>query len=389
MASVRKLHPTDPDSPWIVEYTDAAGKRRRKTPKSGLKKDAEKLRTKIEAELDRGAHVPRSQTASVRAVCDQFMKHGEVRLKEGTLGTNRLRIMRQAIDNYMVPKFGTTPIADIKYTDVDDWYKCLVRRGLSTATVKAYFLVAKMVCDYAIQRDIAKENPFGRVIKEHRGGYRTKIETFELDQVRSLLKAAETPGYRCSRRMHKLMECHVHLAAFCGLRFGEIRGLTLQNVGMQDGVVRVRHSLTALDELKGPKTKAGIRDVPMPEHVRHLLADWIENWMVQDDRGLIFRSTQGQTLFSEGFRSAWLRLLARAGLARDKDPYHFHALRHFAASFMIEMGWPVTEVASMLGHSAFDVTLQVYAHPVVGGNRRQGMMQALASRALVIEAQPN
>ena len=58
---------------------------------------------------------------------------------------------------------------------------------------------------------------------------------------------------------------------------------------------------------------------------------------------------------------------------------HFHALRHFAASMMVDHGLPLTEVALLLGHSTFDMTLQVYAHPIAGGNRRSEAMQKIAA----------
>ncbi len=72
MASVRRLKPNDPKSPWIVEYTDASGKRRRKMPKTGLKKDAEALRLKIEREMGDGVHVAKPTT--FREVTDNWIK---------------------------------------------------------------------------------------------------------------------------------------------------------------------------------------------------------------------------------------------------------------------------------------------------------------------------
>lgn len=67
MASIRKLfpkgHPKHDESPWVVEYTDPSGKRRRATPKSGLQKDAKKLRLKIELEIEQGVHIAESQSA--------------------------------------------------------------------------------------------------------------------------------------------------------------------------------------------------------------------------------------------------------------------------------------------------------------------------------------
>lgn len=58
----------------------------------------------------------------------------------------------------------------------------------------------------------------------------------------------------------------------------------------------------------------------------------------------------------------WRRLLKRAGLG-DGASLHFHALRHFAASVMIQQGIPLPDVARLLGHESFDLTLEVHAHP--------------------------
>ncbi|WP_414711866.1 tyrosine-type recombinase/integrase [Sphingomonas sp. CFBP9021] len=57
--------------------------------------------------------------------------------------------------------------------------------------------------------------------------------------------------------------------------------------------------------------------------------------------------------------------------------FHFHSLRHFAASMMISHNLPLTDVASMMGHSKFDMTLQVYAHPIVGGTRRADIIERI------------
>jgi integrase len=79
-------------------------------------------------------------------------------------------------------------------------------------------------------------------------------------------------------------------------------------------------------------------------------------------------------------------LLAHAGLIRKGDNLHFRALRHFAASCMIENGWPLMDVASLLGHSKFDMTLRVYAHPIVGGgNQRSEAMERMAAKLLTYD----
>ena len=57
----------------------------------------------------------------------------------------------------------------------------------------------------------------------------------------------------------------------------------------------------------------------------------------------------------------WRPLLDHAGLGASADDkrFHFHALRHFNASVMVDRGMPLPIVARMLGHSLVDMTLRV------------------------------
>jgi integrase len=125
----------------------------------------------------------------------------------------------------------------------------------------------------------------------------------------------------------------VHLAVFCGLRYGEIVGLTCSAIDFHRRVIKVRNSLTAWDELKEPKTRSGLRDVPMPSHLWKLLEDWLSRFYIPNDRILVFRRKSGGTIASRHFFTChWRPLLARSGLHSESDNFHFHALRHFAAS---------------------------------------------------------
>ncbi len=74
--------------------------------------------------------------------------------------------------------------------------------------------------------------------------------------------------------------------------------------------------------------------------------------------------------------------LTRTGLAPEpgKPWHHFHALRQFAGTMMVDNGLPVTDVASLLGHAKFDTTLQVYAHPIAGGHRRHEALERMTAQ---------
>ena len=195
--------------------------------------------------------------------------------------------------------------------------------------------------------------------------------------MRELLSALEIRRPKHSRRPHMLMRCLVHLGAFCGLRYGEIMGLTRASVDLDGRVLHIRHSLTRWDQLKGPKTASGIRDVPLPRHVAEVLREWLSTYYVENERQLIFRHPNGEMIEHSAVHFLWKSLLRHAVLGDDFDRDHFHALRHFAASIMVDH-LPLTDVASLLGHSKFDTTLQVYAHPIAGGHRRHAAFEQMA-----------
>lgn len=390
MASVRKrkwTHNGEQKDAWVCEYTDLTGTRRRKT--FDKKKDADTFRQKVEREVADGVHIAESQTATVKEACELFIRHAEQRVNEGRLGKSRHNSFRTIVDKYMVPHFGAKLISDFTWSDANDWHSWLLKQGLSPITAKHYLVVGKQIEDYARKRGLTKQRCIAEYCREVRGVKAKTIRTFTVEQVATLLKTAEVRPPNFRPRSSLFLRCAVNLAAFCGLRYGEIIGLTMESIDLEGRIIHVRNSLTRWDVLKGPKTAAGNRDVPMPQHLAIMLAEWREKYYFENDRKLLFRISGTNkpfdaTSFHENY---WKPLLKRAGLHDGTaDPFHFHALRHFAASFMIELGLPLTDVASLLGHNTFDMTLQVYAHPVVGGNRRHDAIERMASSIAIVDA---
>src|SRR5205823_14829596 len=81
----------------------------------------------------------------------------------------------------------------------------------------------------------------------------------------------------------------------------------------------------------------------------------------------------------------WRPALEAAGLGPmnpSDQRLHFHALRHFCASWWLDQGLPIMEVASLLGHASFDLTVRTYAHAIVGGHGRIEVLDRMANNLL-------
>lgn len=355
MASVSKRSWTykgEKKTAWVVRYSDGAGDRRMKT--FDLKRDADAYRLKVEVEIEKGEHVAASKTITVRELTEHFLDHATHRQLEGRrMGAVWLARLRVICDLHINHYLGGRPVSGLTFAEVEQWTRDLAKdRNLAPKTLRMTIGVLKDMVEFGIKRGAAGKNVVREVQKDRGGAPTAVVRTFTNEQVLAILKDTAIRRPHVEERSAVRLNLFVNVAAFCGLRFGEIQGLTPASIDFDRRLILVRHSLTALDEHKGPKTRAGIRDVPMPEHVAALFRLWIEKFFRPNPRHLLFRTSGGTAMGHANFmKRAWYPLLQRLGLAKDEDlgGYRFHSLRHFAASFMIECGLPITDVAAILG----------------------------------------
>jgi integrase len=171
-------------------------------------------------------------------------------------------------------------------------------------------------------------------------------------------KAATACSARC-----RFDTALILLAAGTGLRQGECFGLTLPRLDMLRRTVRVEEQLLLRPGgppvLAPPKTDASLRTVPLPQVVVDAVAVHLAQFPVGES-GLLFTNEQGlgirRTRFSA---SVWHPSVNAAGLPVGT---HFHELRHFYASLLIDAGESVKVVQSRLGHATAKETLDTYGH---------------------------
>lgn len=403
MASVSKRPWKRPDGSigeaWIVRWKDLTGSHRQKT--FAKRKEADKFRAHVEVEVNSGNGVSVSASYSVKDLCDDFLKSSHQMTRDGKLAASTHKKEEFYFTRHIIPALGDIPLRDLTETQVDQWLHKLKAgrlRGsgdLMPATIKQLTQALGRALDMAVRRKMAAKNVAREVGKwrEHRPGKNPAIRTFTVAQARQLLasvahrdlgttaKGLNRARDKWTRRSEAFTRCAIYLAAFCGLRLGEVLALRWEDFDFEGKVIRIRHSLDVFDTIKGPKTRAGLRDVPMPD----ILAVEIQAWrkhITKEERGLIFRTKSGGKITVASFhRHYWQRALDDAELGPDADGrrFHYHALRHFAASMMIAGGVPMPDVAKILGHASFDMTLQVYAHPVMAGNQQHAAIEAIAN----------
>ena len=136
----------------------------------------------------------------------------------------------------------------------------------------------------------------------------------------------------------------------CGLRVSELVGLTLNQISLAQGLVRIIG--------KGGKE----RIVPMGEECR----DWLEQYLNRGRPDLlkgqvseaVFVTTRGGAMTRQAFWYLIKRYARQAGIDKALSP---HTLRHAFATHLLNHGADLRVLQMLLGHSDLSTT-QIYTH---------------------------
>lgn len=140
------------------------------------------------------------------------------------------------------------------------------------------------------------------------------------------------------------------LMTYAGLRRGELLALRRGDIGPD--VVRVRLQRVRVGgrlEERPPKSRAGVRDVP----ILPPLAAALDAAPLMHPRALVC------PIAPETLAHRWRRDQAEAGIT---TPYRLHDLRHTYATRLVLAGCNLRVLQYMIGHSSFDLTAGTYAH---------------------------
>jgi integrase len=161
----------------------------------------------------------------------------------------------------------------------------------------------------------------------------------------------------------------VLLAARCGMRRGEVRGLKWGDI--KDGIITIRHNYINADGLKSPKIKGGTLvknscPVPLPsdvEAVLEIIRKFAER-TEEDDFIMQSPTFRCKIVSAEYFRNALARELRSIGIdeeTRKTRNLTFHSLRHTFVSLGRLSGISDFEIQTLARHKSAGM-MERYSH---------------------------
>lgn len=359
MSSIRKREWKTPAgekrTAWLVDYRDAAGKRRAK--QFARRRDADAWAVNALAEVQRGVHTPDSISITVAKAAELWLDSVRASDREPTT----IAAYEQHIRLHIVPRCGAQKLSQLTAPKVrallDSWLADL-SRPMATRVFRSF----KAILTDAQARALVGQNVALAVKIPKAPRKRRQASPPTKAEIRAILEAAATSEDLMGRAL-------VELVIFTGMRASELRGLAWPSVDLKNSHVRVEQRADAKGVLGPPKSESGFRTIPLPARAVATLREW-KLACPQHAKALVFPSQTGKVLSHGVMAKNHLKpILIAAGVTttgEDEDgsvaKYTAHKFRHAAASLWIDRGLNAKRVQVLVGHGSIQVTFDTYGH---------------------------
>jgi len=257
---------------------------------------------------------------------------------------------------YLLPEFGAdTVIGTLDEARIDAWRVNLLEEGrLSRRTIQKVMTALHSVFAYALRKRWVSRNPVAgvRKVKVQASGDFNVLTT---EQVFAISRKAEV----------EQMAAAIIVAAFTGLRLGEMRALRWQDVNFMNATIHVRRNLPHGGVEKAPKS-GKVRSVPLIDQAATELDGLSRRDLFTNADDRVFCTKVGGPLPPHVLPHALYAAMEAAQIDRAafpaKDGFTWHDLRHTFGTLAVQV-WPLADVQAYMGHAQVQTTM-IYVHHV-------------------------
>lgn len=309
-------------------------------------------------------------------VCELYTKQNEHRanVKKST------KIQRQYLMKILESdKLGTKPIDCVKLSDAKEWAVRMKKKGIAYKSISNYKRTLKASFFIAIQDDLIRKNPFdfklSEVIEDDTKPKKALTEEEE-ERLLSFVK---------HDRVYRKYYNDIVILLKTGLRISELCGLTIKDIDFDSEVIHVTHQLLRNKSIgyyiETPKTKSGIRDIPMSDEVIKALKRVIESDRykhrkaidIDGYRDFLFLNGKGNPMTGDYYGGVFINLIKKYNKKHEDTLPKItpHILRHTFCTRLASKNINPKSLQYIMGHSNISITLNLYAHASLEGMKAE------------------
>lgn len=335
---------------------------------------------KIERDKQDGINTAEAKKMTLNAFFDDYIE-SKVGLKQSTK-TNYKYMYKK----YVSEALGDNKISDIKYSDILKFYNSLITElGFKPNSMEIIHTILHPIFTVAVRDGYIRTNPTDNVMNEIKKSHnweKPKRHALTIKQQSAFMTfMSENEQYR-----HWLPLFKVFLGTGC--RVGEVIGLRWEDCDFENNLININHNLIYRQQDSGkcefhittPKTKAGIRVVPMLSEVKSALLEEYEKQSVSGFNesiidgysGFIFKNRFGTVLSPHNINRAIVRIISLYN-KKEKEKAktekreaellpHFsvHNLRHTFCTRFCENETNIKIIQEIMGHADITTTMDIY-----------------------------
>lgn len=297
---------------------------------------------------------------------------------------------------HILPVFGPMALNKIRVSQVRGWAEQLDLSGLAKSSQINIIRVFSSIMKAAVDDKLIVESPARPEVLKLPKATRRNLSPWSVSRIISVIEA-----------MPEQWQLIPNIAAFAGLRIGEILALGREDVDIFRKEIQVRHQLSsglnARRVLAEPKYQV-VRTVPIPMKLVTLVVDRMKKLPPQaitlplDAR--LARKMKRETLTKEFLFTnywngefhpihwsnvEWKKAKKQLGI-EVKPQENIHMLRHFYATSLVQGGVPIPDIAKNLGHSDPAFTLRTYIHATAESDLSRNAIEEMMLGGISVES---
>lgn len=298
---------------------------------------------------------------------DAFEQDLDDRLARGQVKPSTVSAYKSVLTHHIRPTFSRVRSDRITHRAVAAWASSLaeqLRAGKMAVkthnNVLALWSTLIAWSQHPSRRHVVA--PLAAHLERARGPKRERL-FLEPAALRALLAKATDPQAALA----------LHLAAYAGLRRGEIVGLRVSDIDAARSQLHVQRAVSGSKVLT-PKTATSVRSVDISRPTLERLQTYTAGLA---PHAWLFPRTDGE---AGPMHPDTLDALVVPVFTAARTPARLHALRHTYAALLIAQGEEPKYVSSQLGHASIQITMDTYGH--LFRRTRETAMQRLEATIL-------
>lgn len=327
---------------FIISYKD--NNKWRQKSKQGFKSKkeakvaADKLLEELRNDLNQKTLIdPEYKDITFKQFVDEYIAHEKLYRE-----ANTIRNLNNSVKKFK--DLHDLPMNKIEAMDVQKCIDQLVKENLKESTIKNHLINLKAFFNSAIkQYKILSSSPCENI----------KISLGKGESIKKALTKSEF-NELVKRLVGTKYHIIVLLAGSCGLRIGEIMGLTWADIDFKNSTLSVNKQWKSLDYMKYGfgylKSKNSNRIVPIPPSTLKELKKYQCSYPINFDNRLV-KNTDPTVL----------GVCLNRRIKKEGFNITVHELRHTYATVLIANGVDFKTVAKLLGHDV-EMTMRIYSH---------------------------